>query len=78
MAEASVPHTRIRLAVMPGDGIGPEITAATLHVLDAVDRRFGLGLRASTTADRLRRLARDGHDACPDDVLRGGARAPTA
>jgi isocitrate/isopropylmalate dehydrogenase len=33
-----------RLVVMPGDGIGPEITAATLHVLGAADRAFGLDL----------------------------------
>src|SRR6267154_5791283 len=33
-----------RLVVMPGDGIGPEITAATLHVLAAADRAFGLNL----------------------------------
>jgi isocitrate/isopropylmalate dehydrogenase len=38
----------IRLAVMPGDGIGPEITAATLTVLHATDRRFGLGLSFDT------------------------------
>src|SRR5215471_1159971 len=29
---------------MEGDGIGPEITAATLAVLGAADRVFGLGL----------------------------------
>ncbi|TDH59928.1 isocitrate/isopropylmalate dehydrogenase family protein [Dankookia rubra] len=34
-----------RILVLPGDGIGPEITAATLKVLEAADRRFGLGLR---------------------------------
>ena len=34
----------IRLVVMEGDGIGPEITAATLEVLRAVDRAFALGL----------------------------------
>jgi len=34
----------LRLVVMPGDGIGPEITAATLHVLRAVDRLLTLGL----------------------------------
>ena len=34
----------INILVLPGDGIGPEITAATLKVLDAADRRFGLGL----------------------------------
>src|SRR3974377_2465567 len=34
----------MRLAVLPGDDIGPEITDATLTVLDAVDRAFSLGL----------------------------------
>ncbi len=33
----------LRLLVLPGDGIGPEITAATLGVLEAVDRHYGLG-----------------------------------
>ena len=32
------------ILVLPGDGIGPEITEATLAVLTATDRRFGLGL----------------------------------
>ena len=34
----------MRILVLPGDGIGPEITAATVEVLRAVDARFGLGL----------------------------------
>jgi 3-isopropylmalate dehydrogenase len=34
----------MKLLVLPGDGIGPEITAATVAVLEAADRRFGLGL----------------------------------
>ena len=34
----------MRLAVLPGDDIGPEITEAALTVLDAVDSAFGLGL----------------------------------
>ena len=34
----------MRLLVLPGDGIGHEITAATLAVLRAADRRFGLHL----------------------------------
>jgi isocitrate/isopropylmalate dehydrogenase len=34
----------IRLCVMPGDGIGPEITAATLGVLREADRLLRLGL----------------------------------
>jgi 3-isopropylmalate dehydrogenase len=34
----------IELVVMEGDGIGPEITQATLVVLREADKRFGLGL----------------------------------
>ena len=34
----------MRLLILPGDGIGPEITAATLAVLRAASDRFGLGL----------------------------------
>ena len=34
----------LRLLVLEGDGIGPEIMAATLQVLQAADRVFGLGL----------------------------------
>ena len=30
------------ITVLPGDGIGPEITKATNHVLDAVGRKFGI------------------------------------
>ena len=35
----------MRLIVLPGDGIGPEITGATVAVLEAVSDRFELGLR---------------------------------
>lgn len=34
----------MRMIVLPGDGIGPEITEATIGVLQAVDRAFDLGL----------------------------------
>ncbi len=34
----------MKLLVLAGDGIGPEITDATLSVLEAADRRFRLGL----------------------------------
>jgi isocitrate/isopropylmalate dehydrogenase len=46
MAETKPPDLRrpVRLVVMAGDGIGPEITAATLDVLRALDRRLALGL----------------------------------
>lgn len=33
-----------RIALIPGDGIGPELTEATLKVLDAVQERFDLNL----------------------------------
>ena len=36
----------IRLAVLAGDGIGPEITQATLSVLNAAARRTALVIRS--------------------------------
>jgi isocitrate/isopropylmalate dehydrogenase len=38
----------INLLVLEGDGIGPEITAATLRVLRAADAKFALGLAFET------------------------------
>jgi len=38
------PANTLRIAVLPGDGIGPEVTAATLAVLEALARRHGIGL----------------------------------
>ena len=40
----------LRLLVLEGDGIGPEITAATLAVLRAADAKFALGLTFETAA----------------------------
>lgn len=34
----------MKIIVMPGDGIGPEITAATVRVLEVVSERFALDL----------------------------------
>ena len=31
---------RFRIAVIPGDGIGPEVINSTRHVLDAVGKKF--------------------------------------
>lgn len=36
-----------RIAVLPGDGIGPEVIAQAVRVLEAVDKAFGLGLEFS-------------------------------
>src|SRR5215213_2485774 len=37
-----------RIAVMPGEGIGVEVMAAALAVLDAVENRFGVTCRRET------------------------------
>jgi 3-isopropylmalate dehydrogenase len=58
----------MRIAVLPGDGIGPEITAAAVSVLEAVDRRYSLGLRFETHEIGFASLARAG-STLPDHVL---------
>ena len=40
----------VQIVVMEGDGIGPEITAATMAVLRAADRVFKLGLAFTPVA----------------------------
>jgi 3-isopropylmalate dehydrogenase len=50
----------IKLVVMEGDGIGPEICAATLEVLRAADRGFGLGLAFTPASIGLVALRREG------------------
>ena len=40
----------LRILVLEGDGIGPEITAATLAVLRAADAKFGLGFEFENAA----------------------------
>ncbi len=37
----------MKLLVIAADGIGPEITAATVRVVDALNHRFNLGLEIS-------------------------------
>jgi len=58
----------LRLAVLPGDGIGPEIAAATQAVLQALDRRFGLGLATASHEIGHASLARSG-TTFPESVL---------
>jgi 3-isopropylmalate dehydrogenase len=36
--------TSYRIAVLPGDGIGPEVTAEAVRVLEAAAERFAFGL----------------------------------
>lgn len=58
----------MKILVLPGDGIGPEITDATLGVLTAADERLGLGLEFETHAIGLESLAASG-TTLPDAVL---------
>jgi isocitrate/isopropylmalate dehydrogenase len=57
-----------RIIVMPGDGIGPEITAATVRVLEAVSAKFALGLTLEFHDVGLKTLASAG-TTFPAEVL---------
>jgi len=63
-----------RLVVLPGDGIGPEITAATASVLASVDRLFALDLQLETFEIGLAALKKSG-TTCPPAVLDACMRA---
>ena len=57
-----------KVAVLPGDGIGPEVMAEALNVLEAVKEKFGFEF-TSTSAD-VGGIAIDRHGrALPDDTL---------
>ena len=66
----------MKILILPGDGIGPEVVAEALRVLRAADRRFGLGLELSEGL-----LGGAAIDACgkplPDETL-AKARAADA
>src|ERR1700736_1639548 len=64
-SELQAPHgaTRgiaVRIVVLPGDGIGPEISAAAAEVLGLVNRDLGLGLDFETHDIGLLRLKTGG------------------
>lgn len=59
----------MHILVLPGDGIGPEITEATLRVLTAADARFGLGLAIESADIGLKALAEQG-TTLPESVMR--------
>ncbi|MEQ9122909.1 MAG: isocitrate/isopropylmalate family dehydrogenase [Alphaproteobacteria bacterium] len=50
----------LKILVLPGDGIGPEITATAEAALQALDRRFGLGLDLSRRDIGFAALAKEG------------------
>ena len=58
----------MKLLVLPGDGIGPEIADATLTVLRCLDRRLRLGLEFEFAEIGFRALERFG-TTLPDGVL---------
>jgi len=64
----------MKILVLPGDGIGVEITAATLRVLRAADEALGLGLHHETYDIGLKSLAEQG-STLPDQVM---AKIPQA
>lgn len=63
-----IPANSMNLAILPGDGIGPEITAVAVHALERLDRRHALGLRLRTHEVGLAALAREG-STLPDAVI---------
>ena len=50
----------MHLVVLPGDGIGPEISSATVDVLRLLNQRLALGLTFETHEIGLARLKREG------------------
>jgi 3-isopropylmalate dehydrogenase len=59
----------VRIAVLPGDGIGQEVTAAALSVLEPLAKRHGLGLSTETLPAGAFHY-RDTGDALPEDTFR--------
>lgn len=59
----------MKIAVLPGDDIGPEITEATLAVLRAADQAFGLGLQFDIREVGMTAYRRVG-TTLPDDALK--------
>jgi 3-isopropylmalate dehydrogenase len=64
----------MKFIVMAGDGIGPEITAATVRVLERVGERHGLGLQFDFRDVGLKSLASAG-TTFPAEVLEACRRA---
>jgi len=65
----------VRILVLPGDGIGPEITDATLAVLDRANARFKLGLEWQLQDIGLTTLRTQG-STLPADVMEAARNAP--
>jgi isocitrate/isopropylmalate dehydrogenase len=65
----------MKILVLPGDGIGPEITQATLAVLDRANAKFKLGLEWEMREIGLIPLKQQG-STLPDAVMEAARNAP--
>jgi isocitrate/isopropylmalate dehydrogenase len=65
----------MKILVLPGDGIGPEITDATLKVLDRANAKFRLGLEWQMAEIGLAALKKRG-STLPEDVMEAARAAP--
>ena len=65
----------MKILVLPGDGIGPEITDATLAVLDRASAKFKLGLEWQLQDIGLTTLRTQG-STLPADVMEAARNAP--
>ena len=65
----------MKILVLPGDGIGPEITQATLAVLDRANAKFKLGLEWRIEDIGLKTLMARG-STLPDEVMQAAHEAP--
>jgi 3-isopropylmalate dehydrogenase len=65
----------MKILVLPGDGIGPEITEATLAVLDRANSKFKLGLEWQMMEMGLVTLKKSG-STLPESVMDAARKAP--
>lgn len=65
----------MKILVLPGDGIGPEITDATLAVLDRANAKFKLGLEWEKRDIGLATLEKQG-STLPESVMEAARAAP--
>ncbi|MEH2172754.1 isocitrate/isopropylmalate dehydrogenase family protein [Nostoc sp.] len=56
----------MELLILPGDGIGPEITATVISCIKALDKRFSLNLQLQIEEVGLARLQKHGSTMSPD------------
>ncbi|HAT34959.1 MAG TPA: 3-isopropylmalate dehydrogenase, partial [Rhodospirillaceae bacterium] len=57
----------MKIVILEGDGIGPEIVDAAVEVVKAADHRFNLGLELETAESCLTSLEKNG-TTIPDDT----------